>query len=703
VTRRNLALLAGSIFAASCTLSSEGTAPSPAASGTGGGSSTSGSGGATSTSTSTSGGGGAMPCTPGQQIPCYDGPAGTEGVGSCLGGLQTCDASGAGFGPCEGQVTPSAEDCAAPGDEDCSGQPNDNCACDPGSTVACYSGAAGTSGVGPCHDGTQICEADGLGYGPCTGEVTPATETCDGQLIDENCDGATNEGTGSGCICDGGATAACYTGPAGTLGVGICTGGLAQCNPEGTALGPCNGEVVPTFDTCATAADEDCDASAVVCTGSTVWGARFGDDSDQIANDVGTYGSAAYVTGEFKGTLNFGGGALDAGSTSKDDIFVTKLDAAGAPLWAKRYGVSGTDEQGNALDVSAAGSVAVTGSVASPTQFDPNGGVLPAGGKDDLFVLVLDANGAYVWANIFGDSGGDQVGRGVTFDGAGSLYVAGSLQGSIDFNGQANDFSGGGNDAFLAKVSAADGTASWVQAYGGAMEQLAYGVAIDPAGNPVLVGRADGTMDFGGTTILSAGKSDAFVAKLKASDGTPIWARRVGGTEADLAYAVTVDAAGSIYVGGFFNGTNVDFGGGVFFNSLLGDAFVLKLDGNGNTLWAKQYGAAGPQEVRSLAIDALGNLLVTGFFQNGVDFGGGVLTSGGANDNVFVLKLDPSGNHIWSKGYGDTASQRAFGIASDNQANAFVVGQFSNTIDFGNGALTSSSGSIDVFVAKLAP
>jgi hypothetical protein len=107
--------------------------------------------------------------------------------------------------------------------------------------------------------------------------------------------------------------------------------------------------------------------------------------------------------------------------------------------------------------------------------------------------------------------------------------------------------------------------------------------------------------------------------------------------------------------------------------------------------------------VRSLAIDALGNLLVTGFFQNGVDFGGGVLTSGGANDNVFVLKLDPSGNHIWSKGYGDTASQRAFGIASDNQANAFVVGQFSNTIDFGNGALTSSSGSIDVFVAKLAP
>lgn len=711
--RRLLALLVGPLLAVGCTLSTEGTAPSANTSGAGGagggaaatttGPTTTSS--STSTTTGTGGGGGAMPCTPDEQVPCYDGPAGTEGVGSCAAGTQTCAADGSGFGPCEGQTVPAAEDCAAPGDEDCNGQPNDNCACDPGTTIPCYNGAAGTSGVGPCHDGTQVCNADGLGYGACTGEVIPATETCDGQLIDEDCDGTTNEGSGTGCVCDGGATTSCYFGPAGTLGVGVCVGGMSTCNAEGTVLGPCNGQVVPSTDSCATAADEDCDGSAVLCTGNTLWSVRAGDGSDQIGNDLATYGTSVYVTGQFKGQLDFGGGALDAGSTSKDEVFLAKLDSGGAQLWSKRFGASNTDDRGVALDVDGAGTVALTGAVSGATQFNqPNGATLAVGGADDLFIALYDANGAYVWANVYGDSS-DQVGKGAAYDGAGSLFVAGSLKGSIGFSGAVNTFSAGGNDAFLVKVAAADGVPAWVKAYGGAMEQMANDVDVDPSGNVILVGRVDGTMDFGGgVTAVSAGQSDIFVAKIKSSDGTALWAKRFGGSTVDNALTVTTDAAGSIYVGGFFQGGPVDFGGGNSFTSVnSSDAVLLKLDTNGNTVWAKQYGAGGPQEVRGLAIDGFGNVLVTGLFQNSVDFGGGAITSGGNNDNVFALKLDAAGNHLWSKGYGDTASQRGLGITSDSQSNALLIGQFSSSLDFGNGALTSASGSIDVFVAKLAP
>ena len=199
-------------------------------------------------------------CLPGQQKDCYEGPDGTLGVGLCAGGKATCAADGLSFGACEGQVLPAAETCATPGDDDCDGQTNEDgagCACAPGSVASCYSGPVATQGVGPCHGGMQTCNDQGTGYGPCTGEVVPVTETCN-TPVDDDCDGQTNE-SGAGCVCPPNQNVACYTGPMGTLNVGACKGGTALCNDQGTVLGPCTGEVKPTPETCNTAVDDDCD------------------------------------------------------------------------------------------------------------------------------------------------------------------------------------------------------------------------------------------------------------------------------------------------------------------------------------------------------------------------------------------------------------------------------------------------------------
>jgi len=219
-------------------------------------------GGGSGTAGNQNGNGNDGPCDPDTTGPCYTGPAGTEGMGICAAGVRTCDASGV-WGRCLGEVLPVPEDCNTPEDDDCDGQVNeaeDGCGCTPGETADCYTGPAGTEGVGICTAGVTTCNTEGTAFGPCDGEVLPAAETCN-TPEDDDCDGLVNE-EGPGCLCVPGSTQPCYTGPAGTEGVGVCTGGLQTCDATGTGYGPCVGEVLPSQEVCATMEDDDCDGQA---------------------------------------------------------------------------------------------------------------------------------------------------------------------------------------------------------------------------------------------------------------------------------------------------------------------------------------------------------------------------------------------------------------------------------------------------------
>jgi hypothetical protein len=129
--------------------------------------------------------------------------------------------------------------------------------CTPGATQDCYDGPANTDGVGICKKGTQTCATDGSGFGACTGAIVPGVETCN-TPEDEDCDGSANE-DGEGCVCVPGSMGACYTGPTGTEGVGICVGGMQTCNAQGNGYEACTGEVLPGVETCNTPEDDDCD------------------------------------------------------------------------------------------------------------------------------------------------------------------------------------------------------------------------------------------------------------------------------------------------------------------------------------------------------------------------------------------------------------------------------------------------------------
>ena len=116
-------------------------------------------------------------------------------------------------------------------------------------------------------------------------------------------------------------------------------------------------------------------------------------------------------------------------------------------------------------------------------------------------------------------------------------------------------------------------------------------------------------------------------------------------------------------------------------------------------LWSKRFGDASSQFARAVAVDTLGNSIVTGFFSGSVDLGGGALTSAGGYD-IYLAKLAPTGAHVWSKRFGDNSEQAVQGVAVDGNGNVIIAGYFEGAVDFGGDNLTSAGGE-DVFVAKL--
>ena len=495
---------------------------------------------------------------------------------------------------------------------------------------------------------------------------------------------------GAGGACAPASSAPCYDGPAGTDGHGLCQVGSKTCNADGTSYEPCLGAVLPTPEDCATATDEDCDGLAPACKGALVWSKRFGDaDGPQVSTGVAVDGAGNVIlVGYFSGSVDLGGGPLV--TPGPTDVFVAKFDANGSHLWSKRFGdVSPQAPSGVAVDD--AGNVVLVGSFSGSVDF--GGGPLKSAGTVDVFIAKLDAGGAHLWSKSFGDVG-PQFANSVAVDGAGNAVVVGHFSGSVDFGG--GPLVGtGSDDAFIAKLDAG-GAHLWSKRFGDGDVQKATGVAVDGAGNVVLVGSFSGSVDFGGAF---AGTSDVLVAKLDA-DGAHLWSKSFGDENPQRPNAVAVDGAGNIVLVGDFRGS-VDFGGGPLASAGEADSFIAKLDAGGAHLWSKSFGDKGDQIPNSVAVDGAGNVVLVGYFSGSVDFGGGPLASAG-DDDAFIAKLDAGGAHLWSKRFGDGLDQLGVSVAMDSAGEALMAGFFFGTASLGGAPLVSAGGS-DVFLAKFAP
>jgi len=402
------------------------------------------------------------------------------------------------------------------------------------------------------------------------------------------------------------------------------------------------------------------------------------------------------------------------------------------------------------------GNLRLTGNFSNSADF--GGGARSGSIDNNLFVLALAADGTHQWDRTW--AMGSMEGRAIAVDAVGNVFIAGLVQGIVDLGGGTRIVRGAVRGVFVLSLDRM-GNYRWDHVFDADAQRSTLGVTTDDAGNVYVTGDFARATDFGGGPRISAGRQDIFVLSLDSrgafrwdhtygaelidtgasiavsasgtvfvtgrfqnavdfgsglrtsatpsfnifvlaldSDGTHLWDRTVGGTHHDEGTAVAADTSGGALVTGRFNDT-VDFGGGP--RTVLGmwQAFILALGPDGTYRWDRHFEGGSRSWGRTIAVGPAGNVYAAGSIDGPYDLGGGERASAG-NDDIFVLGLDADGSHLWDRVFGSPANDEGLAIAVTGGTDMVVTGQLAGTLDFGGGPHTPS-GFTDGFLLSISP
>ena len=331
--------------------------------------------------------------------------------------------------------------------------------------------------------------------------------------------------------------------------------------------------------------------------------------------------------------------------------------------------------------------------------------------------LVLSAqNGHWEWANTALGILATEAKK-VAVDNDGNVYVTGSFDNAIRFDG-ADYHSKGGSDIFLVKYDS-KGKIIWAETIGGIADDAGTGIAVDAQGNILLTGDYSDSVQFGSMTLSSFGDLDVFTVKYNSS-GTVLWARSGGSIYRERAADIRTDKNGNIYIAG-------EFGEGspspkpdttfAYFNNdtILGmkgsEIYLVKYNAQGDVLWSKGLGGSGNTgTVGGIFVDDNSNVIIGGSFGYYLDLDHIILLSnakGFVLGDMFIAKYDSNGNAIWAKsvsgenngGHAGGAIWRGY-VVADNAGDVYITGSYLDCDMLFPGTTLSSTGSSNVYFAK---
>jgi len=334
----------------------------------------------------------------------------------------------------------------------------------------------------------------------------------------------------------------------------------------------------------------------------------------------------------------------------KDNV---KLSTTHALEWNETWDGSSGGDSGYGIALDGSGNAFITGSTNS-------GGI--AAGLDNFCLLKYDSSGNLLWDRTWGGSA-NELGRGIAVDGSGNVFISGETY-----------IRGVGSYAFLFLKYDSSGNMLWNKTGRG----RGYGIAVDGSGNVFITGSYLLKYDSSGNLLWNKtgggrgygiavdGSGNAFIAGSTVSDGTrpsdvfllkydssgnQLWNKTWGGSDWDDGHGIALDASGNVFI----TGKTYSFGAG------YSDVFLLKYDSSGNMLWEKTWGGYNYECGYGIAVDGSGNAFITGSYN---------INYGTETSDAFLLKYDSSGNILWETTWGGEGR----GIALDGSGNAFIAG-----------------------------
>ncbi len=360
----------------------------------------------------------------------------------------------------------------------------------------------------------------------------------------------------------------------------------------------------------------------------------------------------AYMTG-YTASSDFPttSGAFDTGYNGNGDAFVTKMNPTGTGLVYSTFLGGSNYDWSQAIAVDAAGNAYVVGYNTASSNFPTTSGAFDTSynGGNDAFVTKVNSTGTgLVYSTFLGGSGNDE-GHSIAVDAAGNAYVMGYNTTSSNFPTTSGAFDTtltGESDAFVTKLNPAGTGLVYSTFLGGGSYDYGFGLAVDATGNAYVTG-ATGSSDFlttPGAFDTSYSGGDAFVTKVNPAGTGLVYSTFLGGSGNDNGYAIVVNTAGNAYVTGYTASSDFPATPGAVDTGYNGgnDAFVTKVNLAGTGLvYGTFLGGSGNDNGNAIAVDAAGNLYVTGATYSS-DFPttpGAIDTSYNGGSDVFVTRL----------------------------------------------------------------
>lgn len=373
----------------------------------------------------------------------------------------------------------------------------------------------------------------------------------------------------------------------------------------------------------------------------------------------------------------------------------------GSNTWVRTSGDTGPGLGGvGSVSIDPTGNVYAVGNFTGSYDFG-SGPFVSTAGTFDMFLVKYSSFGVLQWVRQLGGPGSDSASA-VDATRAGQVWVSGCYDNTIDFGTGAMP-SAGGLDAFLARFNS-DGSLNVATRYGGTLDDVPTTVALTVDGTGVYTaGNFTGTINTGGASHPSAGAGDNFVRRGLTTNGNWVWSRAWGGTNSELMGDVAVSLNDHLYAGGRFSNT-VDFGAGPRIASGPSDVYLVKLTpATGVTIWDRPMGGTSHELLQDVATDPFDAVLAVGTFQSAtINFGGSPHNIAGLQDMFAVRYTDVNG-YSWSRAFGSAGSNVVpYAISLTAGGQSYISGGLGGSVDFGGGAIASTS-SLDPFFVILNP